>query len=110
VASRWSEKLCYVVTPDGLEARPVETGQFNDSYIEIRAGLAEGEVISLVPPRFDDTEKEQEPPDEPPADDARERRGPADDEPPGPADDEADTPKATAPAASATPTLPAGAG
>ena len=113
VASRWGEKLCYVVTPDGLEARPVETGQFNDSYIEIRAGLAEGEVISLVPPRFDDAEKEEKPPDEPSDDDARERRSPADDEPPGPADDEADAPKTTPPPTSpapSAPTAPAGTG
>jgi len=77
VASRWGEKLCYVVTPSGLEARPVETGPFNDSYIEIKAGLAEGDIISLVPPRFDDAKKEQKPPDESPRD-VPERRGSAD--------------------------------
>ena len=54
VASRKKLKLCYLVTPRGLEARPVETGQFNDSFIEIKAGLSEGDVVSLLPPRLDE--------------------------------------------------------
>ena len=52
VASHKGTKMCYLVTPAGLEARPVETGQFNDSFVEVKSGLAEGDVISLVPPRF----------------------------------------------------------
>jgi HlyD family secretion protein len=91
VASRWGEKLCYVVTPAGLEARPVETGQFNASFIEIRDGLAEGEVISLVPPEFEDEEPE-------PDDEADAPRDPAEETDPsrrpGPADDETDRPSA----------------
>ena len=54
VASRKKLKLCYLVTPNGLDARPVETGQFNDSFIEIKAGLSEGDVVSLLPPRLDE--------------------------------------------------------
>jgi len=52
VASLDGAKMCYVVTDAGLEARPVETGQFNDSFIEIKSGLSASDVISLVPPRF----------------------------------------------------------
>ena len=101
VASRWGEKLCYVVTPSGLEARPVETGQFNASFIEIKAGLSEGEVISLVPPQFEDEDEPQHEAEE--ERDAR-RADPADEpepsERPGPAADEIDRPSApSAPAA-----------
>jgi len=52
VATRNGTKVCYLVTSAGLEARPVETGQFNDNFIEIKSGLSVGDVISLVPPRF----------------------------------------------------------
>jgi len=58
VASQNRQKMCYRVTDAGLEARPVETGQFNDSFVEIQSGLAAGDVISLVPPRFTDKEEE----------------------------------------------------
>jgi len=54
VASQGKVKMCYVVTPAGIEAKPVETGQFNDSFVEITSGLNEGDVVSLVPPRFND--------------------------------------------------------
>jgi len=52
VASQNGTKFCYVAGPAGLEARTVETGQFNDSFVEIRSGLAAGEVVSLIPPRL----------------------------------------------------------
>lgn len=66
VASRNRSKICYLVTPAGLEARPVETGQFNDSFVEIKSGLAAGDVVSLIPPRFTeeaDHRQEEKPPD-----------------------------------------------
>jgi HlyD family secretion protein len=96
VASRWGEKLCYVVTPSGLEARPVETGQFNASFIEIKAGLSEGEVISLVPPQFEDEDEPQEDEEDPdarrpePDDRDPDQRDP--DGPPRPGDEETDRP------------------
>ena len=66
VASLNRSKMCYLVTLAGLEARPVETGQFNDSFVEIKSGLAAGDVVSLIPPRFadeaDDGQKEKKPP------------------------------------------------
>ncbi|MFO8015062.1 MAG: efflux RND transporter periplasmic adaptor subunit [Phycisphaerae bacterium] len=110
VATRWGGKVCYVVSRKGLEARPVETGQFNASFIEIKDGLAEGEFISLVPPQFDD---EDEPQDDDNEEDAGARRPDPDDAgdpdqrdpdgPPGPADDETARPPAP-------PASPAGAG
>jgi len=54
VASRNGSKTCYLVTPSGLEERFVETGQYNDSFVEIKSGLSEGEVVSLIPPRLDE--------------------------------------------------------
>ena len=73
VASRNGLKLCYLVTPEGLEARPVEIGQFNASFIEIKAGLAEGDLISMLPPRYNGQ------PDEP----KKPRRAPATQAAPG---------------------------
>ena len=57
VASRGKQKFCYVVTGGEMEARPVEVGQFNDTFIEVKTGLKAGDVISLVPPRYSDQEK-----------------------------------------------------
>jgi len=99
VASRWGEKLCYVVTPTGLEARPVEVGQFNASFIEIKGGLAEGEVISLVPPRLEEDQPEDQAEDEADEPSDADRPGATDDEGSrrqGPADDEGDRPDTSA--------------
>ena len=49
-------KVCYVVNEDGsMEARPVEVGGFNNHYIEIKEGLTEGEKISLIPERQEES-------------------------------------------------------
>ncbi|MBT3200830.1 MAG: HlyD family efflux transporter periplasmic adaptor subunit [Phycisphaerales bacterium] len=52
VANMNGAKMCYLVTPAGLEGRVVETGQYNDSFVEITGGLSEGDVVSLIPPRL----------------------------------------------------------
>jgi HlyD family secretion protein len=52
VANMNGSKMCYLVTPAGLEGKVVETGQYNDSFVEITSGLSEGEVVSLIPPRL----------------------------------------------------------
>lgn len=44
------QQVCYVATGRRVEKRPVEVGQFNDEFIEIKAGLAEGELVLLHPP------------------------------------------------------------
>jgi HlyD family secretion protein len=52
VANRGGKKVCYVVTDDGdLSEREVETGLFNDTFVEITDGLEVGEKVLLVPPR-----------------------------------------------------------
>jgi len=58
VASRSGRKVCYVITSNVVEQRVVQTGQFNESFIEIVAGLKEGERVLLNPPRaFESQEK-----------------------------------------------------
>ena len=51
VANRAGKKVCYVVNDGGLEQRDVQTGLFNDTFVEILEGLEPGEKVLLVPPR-----------------------------------------------------------
>jgi len=53
VVSEGGRRRCYVVNGRGLEPRDVEVGQFNDSFIEIKGGLSEGDMVSLRPPGRD---------------------------------------------------------
>ena len=46
---RTTEQVCYVHS-GGLERRVVQTGEYNDEYIQILDGLAEGERVSLKEP------------------------------------------------------------
>jgi len=46
------KKVCYVMASSTPEQREVETGLFNDNFIEIKKGLTEGEIVSLNPPRW----------------------------------------------------------
>lgn len=61
----------WVVTPDGPEKRPVIVGRTNESVIEIKDGLVEGEVVLLNPravveeAREDGSEEAQEEDDVP---------------------------------------------
>jgi HlyD family secretion protein len=52
------KQVCYVQNGAGLTPVPVTVGNFNDQFIEIRAGLNEGDQIALTPPpgRSDDTD------------------------------------------------------
>jgi HlyD family secretion protein len=52
VANRNGRKVCYVATENGPEEREVETGSFNDTFVEIVAGLVPGENILLNPPKI----------------------------------------------------------
>ncbi len=52
VANRRGRKVCYVVTPGGTEEREVQTGAFNDTFVQIVSGLEEGEEVLLNPPLF----------------------------------------------------------
>jgi multidrug efflux pump subunit AcrA (membrane-fusion protein) len=44
------KQICYVVHGLKSEKREVEVGQFNDSFIEVKSGLKEGEKVLLRPP------------------------------------------------------------
>ena len=52
------KQVCYVQNGSGLVPTPVTVGNFNDQFIEIRAGLNEGDHVALTPPasRSEDTD------------------------------------------------------
>jgi HlyD family secretion protein len=50
------KKVCFVLNGNTPEQRQVETGAFNDSFVEIKSGLAEGDKVLLNPPRLGDSE------------------------------------------------------
>jgi len=50
------KKVCFVSNGSTPEQRQVETGAFNNSFVEIKSGLAEGDKVLLNPPRLIDSE------------------------------------------------------
>ncbi|UCE99134.1 MAG: efflux RND transporter periplasmic adaptor subunit [Planctomycetota bacterium] len=50
------KKVCYCLSNGGHEKREVETGSFNDDFVEIKSGLAEGQKVLLNPPRPGESE------------------------------------------------------
>jgi len=50
------KKVCFVLNKSAPEQRQVETGAFNDSFVEIKSGLAEGDKVLLNPPRLTESE------------------------------------------------------
>ncbi len=52
VISRGGKKFCYVLASQEAEPREVETGGFNNDFVEIKSGLLEGEKVLLNPPRL----------------------------------------------------------
>jgi len=50
VAPFEQSQVCYVLKGRSPERREVEIGEFNDEFIEIKKGLAEGEAVLLHPP------------------------------------------------------------
>jgi len=53
------KKICYVAGSP-TQKREVETGLFNDNFVEIKSGLAEGEKVLLNPPKWTEPEKTEE--------------------------------------------------
>ncbi len=51
VANRAGKKICYVATGGKPEEREVQTGAFNNTFVEIVSGLEVGENVLLSPPR-----------------------------------------------------------
>ncbi|MBC8471824.1 MAG: efflux RND transporter periplasmic adaptor subunit [Planctomycetes bacterium] len=54
------KELCYVKAGGREEKREVETGLFNDDFVEIKSGLNEGEKVLLNPPRWTASETKKE--------------------------------------------------
>ena len=52
VANRQGKKLCYVMASNTPVPREVQTGSFNDTFVQIISGLEEGEEVLLNPPRL----------------------------------------------------------
>ncbi|MHC4311136.1 MAG: efflux RND transporter periplasmic adaptor subunit [Planctomycetota bacterium] len=50
------KKICYVMG-SLVEKREVETGLFNENFVEIKSGLTEGEEVLLNPPKWTAPEK-----------------------------------------------------
>ena len=50
------KKVCYVASVTGTQQREVETGSFNDDFVEIKSGLSQGEQVLLNPPRMIESE------------------------------------------------------
>ena len=61
VANRAGRKVCYVATEAGTAERQVETGAFNDTFVEIVSGLEPGENVLLSPPRIIEPEPGPQP-------------------------------------------------
>jgi HlyD family secretion protein len=56
VVNRNGKKVCYVMGSKEPKQREVDTGLFNDNFVEIKSGLAEGEKVLLNPPRASESE------------------------------------------------------
>ncbi len=54
------KEICYVMASSHAEKREVETGLFNDDFVEIKSGLTEGEKVLLNPPRWTEPEPTKE--------------------------------------------------
>jgi len=52
VANRAGRKVCYIAADGGPQERQVETGAFNDTFVEIVSGLEAGDNVLLSPPRI----------------------------------------------------------
>ncbi len=50
VANRQGRKICHIATPQGPQEREVETGAFNDTFVQIVSGLEAGEEVLMNPP------------------------------------------------------------
>ena len=64
VAPSEGKQVCSVVRGLNIQKRELETGQFNDDFIEIKTGLKEGEKILLRPPESGELETGRKKPDE----------------------------------------------
>jgi multidrug resistance efflux pump len=61
VANLEGKKVSYCLTPDGVEQRVVQTGSFNDTFVQIIDGLQVGEKVLLSPPRLTEAKAKGKP-------------------------------------------------
>ncbi len=61
VANRAGKKICYVATAADPEEREVQTGAFNNNFVEITSGLEVGENVLLSLPQMAGAEVASEP-------------------------------------------------
>ncbi|MEA3224617.1 MAG: efflux RND transporter periplasmic adaptor subunit [Planctomycetota bacterium] len=61
VANRGGRKVCYIDTGGTPNEREVETGAFNDIFVEIVSGVEIGENVLLNPPRLIEPKVETKP-------------------------------------------------
>jgi HlyD family secretion protein len=50
VANRGGKKVCYYVSAKGPQSREVQTGSFNEKFVQITDGLQVGEDVMMNPP------------------------------------------------------------
>ncbi|MFP4173260.1 MAG: efflux RND transporter periplasmic adaptor subunit [Candidatus Hydrogenedentota bacterium] len=60
VVSDGRQRYVYVVQGGTVQVRPVETGVYNDRFIEIKSGVEEGEQVLLRPPRPEGATEDEE--------------------------------------------------
>jgi RND family efflux transporter MFP subunit len=60
VITQEGKKVCYCLKKNRPQKREVETGAFNNNFVEIKSGLAEGEKVLLNPPRPGESEETSE--------------------------------------------------
>jgi RND family efflux transporter MFP subunit len=61
VANRGGRKVCYIATGGTPEEREVQTGSFNDIFVQIVSGLEVGENVLLSPPLLIQPKSDSEP-------------------------------------------------
>ena len=71
VSESGGKRVVYVSKTTGYEKRPIETGEFNQEFIEVKSGLTEGEFVLLRAPEEERLKEQKNESAEPekPADD-----------------------------------------
>ena len=82
VARRDGKKVCYCLTSKGSEPRVVQTGAFNDTFVQIVEGLEVGDKVLLNPPLITETSAsgnlfDRKKPEQDKADGSARERGPS---------------------------------
>ena len=57
VANRGGKKICFAATGGKAVEKEVKTGLFNDTFVQIIDGIAEGDEVLLNPPRVTETKE-----------------------------------------------------